>query len=94
MTLKQKIVSIVIVGGLFRISEFIANIIMWLMRLFKTRKPHYHYLYIYFKYEQHFLYPLAEKICYCLGLKKEWEVHQESLDRLHKLMFGEDVERD
>ena len=91
MTLKQKIVSIVIVGGLFRISEFVANVIMWLMRLFKTRKPHY--LYIYLKYEQDFLYPLAEKICYYLGLKKEWEVHQESLDRLEKLIFGEDVEK-
>ena len=87
MTFKQKIVSIVIVGGLFRISEFIANIIMWLMILFKTRKPHY--LYVYLKYEQGFLYPLAENICYCLGLKKEWEVHQEGLDRLEKLIFGE-----
>jgi len=43
------------------------------------------------KYEQDFLYPLAEKICYCLGLKKEWEVHQEGLDRLEKLIFGEDA---
>jgi hypothetical protein len=24
-----------------------------------------------------------------LGLKKEWEVHQEGLDKLHKLIFGE-----
>ena len=88
MTLKQKIVSTVIVGGLFRISEALANIIMWLMRLFRTRKPHY--LYVYFKCEQDFLYPLAEKICYCLGLRKEWEVHQEGLDRLEKLIFGED----
>ena len=87
MTLKQKIVSDVIVGGLFRISEFIANIIMWLMRLFKTRKPHY--LYVYLKYEQDFLYPLAEKICYCLGLRKEWDVHQKSLDALEELIFGE-----
>jgi hypothetical protein len=92
MTLKQKIVSIIIVGGLFRLSEFIANIIMWLMRLFKTRK--YHYLYVCFKWEQEFLYPLAEKMCYCLGLKKEWDVHQESLDRLEKLIFGEDVKKD
>ena len=88
MTLKQKIVSNVIVGGLFRISEFIANIIMWFMRLFKTRKPHC--LYVYLKYEQDFLYPLAEKICYCFGLRKEWEVHQRELDRLEKLIFGED----
>ena len=87
MTLKQKIVSNVIIGGLFRISEFIANIIMWLMRLFKTRK--FHYLYIYLKYEQDFLYPLAEKICYCLGLRKEWDVHQEGLVRLARLIFGE-----
>ena len=87
MTLKQKIVSIVIVGGLFRISELIANIIMWLMRLFKTKKPYY--LYVYLKYEQDFLYPLAEKICRCLGLRKEWDVHQESLGRLEKLIFGE-----
>lgn len=92
MTLKQKIVSIVIVGGLFRISEFIANIIMRLMRLFKTRKLHY--LYVYLKYEQDFLYPLAEKICHCLGLRKEWNVHQEGLDRLEKLIFGEDVQKD
>jgi uncharacterized protein YpbB len=92
MTLKQKIVSIVIVGGLFRLSEFIANIIMWLMRLFKTRKPYY--LYVYLKYEQDFLYPLAEKICYYLGLKKEWDVHQEGLDKLHKLIFREDVKKD
>ena len=87
MTLKQKIVSNVIVGVLFRISEFIANKIMWLMRLFKTRKPHY--LYVYLKYEQDFLYPLAEKICYCLGLRKEWDVHQEGLVRLARLIFGE-----
>ena len=92
MKLKQKIVSNVIVGSLFRLSEFIANIIMWLMRLFKTRKPHC--LYVYLKYEQDFLYPLAEKICYFLGLKKEWDVHQESLDRLEKLIFGEDAEKD
>ena len=92
MTLKQKIVSNVIVGGLFRISESIANIIMWLMRFFKTRKPHY--LYVYLKYEQDFLYPLAEKICRCLGLRKEWDVHQESLDRFEKLIFGEDVQKD
>ena len=92
MTLKQKIVSNVIVGGLFRISEFIANRIMCLMRLFKTRKPHY--LYVYLKYEQDFLYPLAEKICRCLGLRKEWNVHQESLDRLEKLIFGENAEKD
>lgn len=92
MTLKQKIVSHVIVGGLFRISEAIANIIMWFMRLFKTRKPHY--LYIYLKYEQDFLYPLAEKICYCLGLRKEWEVHQKELDRLEKLIFGETNEKE
>ena len=88
---KQKIVSHVIVGGLFRISEFIANIIMWFMRLFKTRKPYY--LYIYLKYEQDFLYPLAEKICYCLGLRKEWNLHQEELDRLEKLIFGEDLKK-
>lgn len=92
MTLKQKIVSRVIVGGLFRISESVANIIMWFMRLFKTRKPHY--LYVYLKYEQDFLYPLAEKICYCLGLRKEWGVHQEELNRLEKLVFGEDVQKD
>lgn len=92
MTLKQKIVSHVIVGGLFRISEAIANIIMWFMKLFKTRKPHY--LYIYLKYEQDFLYPLAEKICYCLGLRKEWEWHQEGIDRLHKLIFGEENEKE
>lgn len=92
MTLKQKLVSHIIVGGLFRISEFIANIIMRLMRLFKTRKPHC--LYVYLKYEQDFLYPLAEKICYCLGLKKEWDVHQKELDRLEKLIFGEDAEKD
>ena len=92
MTLKQKIVSNVIVGGLFRISEFIANIVMWLMRFFKTRK--FHYLYIYLKYEQDFLYPLAEKICYCFGLRKEWNVHQEELDRLEKLIFGESAEKD
>ena len=92
MKIKQKIVSKVIVGGLFRLSEFIGNIIMGLMRLFKTRKPHY--LYVYLKYEQDFLYPLAEKICYCLGLRKEWDVHQESLDRLEKLIFGEDAEKD
>jgi len=85
LTIKQKIVSYVIVGGLFRISELIANIIMWFMRLFKTRKPYY--LYIYLKYEQDFLYPLAEKICYCLGLRKEWNVHQEELSRLEKLIF-------
>ena len=91
MTIKQKLVSHVIVGGLFRISEFVANIIMWLMRLFKTRK--FHDLYIYLKYEQDFLYPLAEKICRCLGLRKEWDVHQEGLDRLEKLIFGEDVEK-
>lgn len=90
MTFKQKIVTHVIVGGLFRISEAIANIIMWFMRLFKTRKPYY--LYIYLKYEQDFLYPLAEKISYCLGLRKEWECHQEGIDRLHKLIFGEDHE--
>jgi len=24
-----------------------------------------------------------------LGLKKEWEVHQEGLDKLNKLIFGE-----
>ena len=41
-----------------------------------------------------FLYPLAEKICYCLGLKKEWDVHQEGLDKLHKLIFGEDAKKD
>ena len=87
MTLKQKIVSHVIVGGLFRLSEFVANIIMRLMRLFKTRKPHY--LYVYLKYEQDFLYPLAEKICYCLGLRKEWDFHQKELDRSEKLIFGE-----
>jgi hypothetical protein len=29
-----------------------------------------------------------------LGLKKEWEVHQEGLDKLHKLIFGEDAEKD
>jgi hypothetical protein len=29
-----------------------------------------------------------------LGLKKEWDVHQESLDRLEKLIFGEDVKKD
>ena len=92
MTLKQKIVSNVIVGGLFRISESVANIIMWLMRLFKTRKPHY--LYVYLKYEQDFLYPLAEKICRCLGLRKEWDAHQEGLDRLEKLIFGENTEKD
>ena len=92
MTLKQKIVSKVIVGGLFRLSEFIANTIMWLMRLFKTRKLHY--LYVYLKYEQDFLYPLAEKICCCLGLRKEWDVHQKELDRLEKLIFGEDAEKD
>jgi hypothetical protein len=92
MTLKQKLVSHVIVGGLFRISEFIANVIMWFMKLFKTRKPHY--LYVYLKYEQDFIYPLAEKICYCLGLTKEWKVHQEELDRLEKLIFGENTEKD
>ena len=92
MRIKQKIVSNIIVGGLFRISEFIANIIMGLMRLFKTRKPHY--LYVYLKYEQDFLYPLAEKICYYLGLKKEWDVHQEGLDRLEKLIFGENIKKD
>ena len=92
MTLKQKIVSRVIVGGLFRISEAIANIIMWFMKLFKTRK--FYYLYIYLKYEQDFLYPLAEKICYWLGLRKEWNVHQEELDKLEKLIFGEDVKKD
>lgn len=92
MTIKQKIVSHVIVGGLFRISEFIADIIMWLMRLFQTRKPHY--LYVYLKYEQDFLYPLAEKICYCLGLRKEWNFHQEELARLEKLIFGEDAKKD
>lgn len=90
MTLKQKIVSNVIVGGLFRISEFIANAIMWIMRLFKTKKPHC--LYVYLKYEQDYIYPLAKKICFCLGLKNEWAVHQKSLDELHKLIFGENFD--
>lgn len=92
MTIKQKIVSNVIVGGLFRLSKFVANTIMWLMRLFKTRKPHY--LYVYLKYEQDFLYPLAEKICYCLGLKKEWDEHQKSLDALEELFFGKHAKKD
>lgn len=88
LTIKQKIVSHVIVGGLFRISEFIADTIKPLGKLFKSRKIHY--LYIYFKYEQDFLHPLAEKICYCLGLRKEWNLYQEELDRLEELIFGED----
>jgi hypothetical protein len=29
-----------------------------------------------------------------LVLRKEWDVHQESLDKLHKLIFGEDAEKD
>jgi hypothetical protein len=92
LTFKQKIVSHVIVGGLFRISEAIANIIMWFMKLFKTRKPYY--LYIYLKYEQVFLYPLAEKICYCLGLRKEWGIYQEGIEKLHKLIFGEEKDNE
>lgn len=75
-------------------SNLIADIVKILRNIFKSKRLHK--VYVYFRCYDfvNSVEPLAEKICYCLGLRKEWEVHQKELDRLFKLIFGENHDKD